>query len=190
MWLLDFSKYPEICQSTQMKLLVQNLKTVVKTSTWIRRSIIPNWHAWVAKNEDFHDCYQIVLIILLFVIWKTQTAQLFKSLAFVLWAIMRSSDEICLSAACLLVFLSYHALSSWWPCLHVEITKTKNFLAFKLSDAVFIMPINVKMQTFFGILTLMSMKHALLSWAVESGKSFITFRTGLKVINFFHAQLS
>ena len=80
---------------------------------------MPDWHAWVTKKEYFHVWYQIVLIILLSVIWNTQTAQVSKSLAFVLWAIMRSSDEICLSAACLLGVLSCHDLYDWRPCLHV-----------------------------------------------------------------------
>ena len=49
----------------------------------------------------------------------------------------------------------------------------KKFLALSLSDVVFIMLINVKMWTIFGILTLMSRMNLLLSW-VEHGKSLIT----------------
>ena len=47
------------------------------------------------------------------------------------------------------------------------------FFAFKLSDVVFIMLINVKMPTPVGILTFMSMKMFMLSW-IEHEKSFIS----------------
>ena len=47
------------------------------------------------------------------------------------------------------------------------------FLAFKLSDIVFIMLINVKMPTIVGILTFISIINFMLSW-VEHEKSFIT----------------
>ena len=40
---------------------------------------------------------------------------------------------------------------------------SKNNLAFKLSDVVFIMLINVKMSTIVGILTFMSMINCMLS---------------------------
>ena len=46
-------------------------------------------------------------------------------------------------------------------------------LALSLSDAVFIMLINVKMSTIVGILTFMSRINFVLS-QVEHGKSFIT----------------
>ena len=41
-------------------------------------------------------------------------------------------------------------------CIRTKCCKNKDFLAFKLSDAVFIMLINVKMPTIVGILTFMS----------------------------------
>ena len=41
--------------------------------------------------------------------------------------------------------------------------KIKTFLAFKLSNVVFIMLINVKMPTFVGILTFMSIINFMLS---------------------------
>ena len=44
-----------------------------------------------------------------------------------------------------------------------KLLKIKNFLAFKLSDAVFIMLINVKMPTIVGILTFISMINFMLS---------------------------
>ena len=47
------------------------------------------------------------------------------------------------------------------------------FLAFKLSDVVFILLINFKMPTIVGILTFMSRINFKLSW-VEHEKSFIT----------------
>ena len=40
--------------------------------------------------------------------------------------------------------------------IKTKIPKNKEFLAFNLSDVVFIMLINVKMPTIFGILTFMS----------------------------------
>ena len=48
----------------------------------------------------------------------------------------------------------------------------KIFLAFKLSDVVSIMLINVKMSTIGGILTFMSMINFVFIW-VEHEKSFI-----------------
>ena len=48
----------------------------------------------------------------------------------------------------------------------------KKFIALRLSDVVFIMLINVKMQTIVGILTFMSRINIMLSW-VKHGKSFI-----------------
>ena len=53
----------------------------------------------------------------------------------------------------------------------------KKLLASSLSDVVFIMLINVKMPTIFGILTFMSRINFVLSW-VEHGKSFITSGPG------------
>ena len=50
-----------------------------------------------------------------------------------------------------------------------------DFLAFKLSDVVFIVLLNVKMPTIVGILTFMSRKNFVPS-CVEHGKSFITSR--------------
>ena len=49
----------------------------------------------------------------------------------------------------------------------------KKFLALSLSDVVFIMLVNVKMQTIVGILTFMSRINFVLS-GVEHGKSLIT----------------
>ena len=51
----------------------------------------------------------------------------------------------------------------------------KKFLALSLSDVEFIMLINVKMPTVFGILKFMSKINFVLS-LVEHGKSFITSR--------------
>ena len=51
----------------------------------------------------------------------------------------------------------------------------KKFLALSLSAVVFIMLINVKMPTIFGILTFMSRIDFVLS-RVEHEKSFITSR--------------
>ena len=45
-----------------------------------------------------------------------------------------------------------------------KMLKNDTFLAFKLSDVVFIMFINVKMPTVVGILTSMSMIIFILSW--------------------------
>ena len=47
------------------------------------------------------------------------------------------------------------------------------FLAFKLTDVVFILLMNVKMPTIVGILTFMSRINFVLSW-VEHEKSFTT----------------
>ena len=49
----------------------------------------------------------------------------------------------------------------------------KKFLALSVSGVVFIMLINVKMPTIFGILTFMSRINFVPSW-VEHEKSFIT----------------
>ena len=65
--------------------------------------------------------------------------------------------------------LSMNFNCSW----KIKCWKIKNFLAFKLSDVVFITLINVKMPTFVGILTFMSVIHFMLSW-VEHEKSLIT----------------
>ena len=51
------------------------------------------------------------------------------------------------------------------------------FLALNLSDVVFIMLINVKMPTIFGILTFLSRIRFVLS-LVEHEKSFITLGPG------------
>ena len=53
----------------------------------------------------------------------------------------------------------------------------KKFLAFSLSDVVFVMLINVKMPTIVGILTFMNMTNFVLSW-VEHEKSFMTLGPG------------
>ena len=53
----------------------------------------------------------------------------------------------------------------------------KKFFAFSHSDVVFIVLINVKMQTVVGILSFMSRLNFVLSW-VEHEKSFITSRPG------------
>ena len=58
-----------------------------------------------------------------------------------------------------------------------ETLNKKTVLAFKLSDVVFIMLINVKMSTFVGILTFMGMISFILS-LVEHGKSYITSGAG------------
>ena len=57
--------------------------------------------------------------------------------------------------------------------LFIKNWKIMTFLAFKLSDVIFIMLINFKMPTIVGILTYMSMINFMLSW-VEHEKSFIT----------------
>ena len=46
-------------------------------------------------------------------------------------------------------------------------------LAFKRSDGVFIMLINVKVPTIVGILTIMSIINVLFSWAEHEKESFI-----------------
>ena len=67
-----------------------------------------------------------------------------------------------------------------------QLLKTKmlkhRLLAFKLSDAVYIMLINVKMSTFVGILTLMSMLNLMLN-LVEHEKSLITLGNKLRTKN-------
>ena len=55
--------------------------------------------------------------------------------------------------------------------IKTNMLKMKTFLAFKLSDVVFSMLINVKMPTLVGILTFMNM---IISCSVENEKSFIT----------------
>ena len=57
--------------------------------------------------------------------------------------------------------------------IRIIMLKREIIPAFKFSDLVFIMLINVKMPTIVGILTFMSMIHFLLS-CVEHEKSFIT----------------
>ena len=58
----------------------------------------------------------------------------------------------------------------------------KKFLAFSLSDVVFIRLINVKMPTIVGILTFMSSINSILSW-VEHEKSFITSGPDARILN-------
>ena len=55
----------------------------------------------------------------------------------------------------------------------------KKFLALSLSDVVFFMPVNVKMQTIVGILTFMSRINFVLS-SVEHEKSSITSWPGIQ----------
>ena len=57
--------------------------------------------------------------------------------------------------------------------IKTNLLKNKLFFAFKLSDVVFIMLINVKMPTIVGILTFMSKINFMLSSFVHE-KSFIT----------------
>ena len=57
--------------------------------------------------------------------------------------------------------------------LKSKMLKLETFLAFRRSDVVFIMPIKIKLQAVFGILTILSMTKLMLS-SVERGKSFIT----------------
>ena len=47
--------------------------------------------------------------------------------------------------------------------IETKMLKIKTFIASKLSNAVFIMLINVKMPTIIGILTLMSIRNCVLS---------------------------
>ena len=47
--------------------------------------------------------------------------------------------------------------------IKTKLLKNKDFIAFKLSDGVFIMQKNVKMPTIVGILTFMSMINFMLS---------------------------
>ena len=63
------------------------------------------------------------------------------------------------------------------------IVKNKTFLAFKHSDVVFIMLVNVKMPTVVGILTFMSMIKVMLS-CVEHEKSPLTSGPGYIVTYF------
>ena len=51
------------------------------------------------------------------------------------------------------------------------------FIALSLSDVVFIMLINVKMPTFVGILTFMSMINGMFNWA-EHEERFVTSGPG------------
>ena len=61
------------------------------------------------------------------------------------------------------LFLSSTQLSMEFQLLiKSKMLKNKDFLAFKLSDVVFIMLIDVKMPTIVGILTFMSMIHLML----------------------------
>ena len=62
----------------------------------------------------------------------------------------------------------------------------KKFLASSLSDAAFIMLLNVKMPTIVGILTFMSRINFVIS-RFEHEESFITLRPGL-VINYLDAS--
>ena len=57
--------------------------------------------------------------------------------------------------------------------VNVKMLKNRDFLAFKLSNVVFIMQINVKMPTIVGILTFISMIIFMLTY-IEHDKSFIT----------------
>ena len=65
-----------------------------------------------------------------------------------------------------------------WTAHKHENPENKYFLAFKLSDVVFVMLVNVKMptNTNVGILTLMSMMNFMFSWVAQ--KSFITLGQG------------
>ena len=57
--------------------------------------------------------------------------------------------------------------------LLIKIEMVKNrLLAFKLSDVVFIMLINVKMSTIVGILTFLSMTNFIFSWVEHEKKLF------------------
>ena len=72
-----------------------------------------------------------------------------------------------------------------------KMLKNEDFLAFKLSDIVFIMQINVKMPTIVGILTLMSMVNFMFSGVgVEHEKRFITWGPGGILLNcyLFHTN--
>ena len=66
--------------------------------------------------------------------------------------------------------------------LKTKMLKNKDSLAFNLSGVVFIILINVKMQTIVDILTFMSMINFMLCW-VEHEKN-ITSRPGLLVLTF------
>ena len=50
--------------------------------------------------------------------------------------------------------------------------KIQTFLAFKLSDVVFVMLVNVKMPTFVGILTFMSMINFMFGWVEDEIKFY------------------
>ena len=56
--------------------------------------------------------------------------------------------------------------------IKTKLLKNIDFLAFKFSDVLFIMLINVKMPTIDGIFTFMNMINFMLSWG-EHEKSFI-----------------
>ena len=61
-----------------------------------------------------------------------------------------------------------------------KILKINIFLAFNLSNTVFIKPVNVKMPTIVGILTSMDMINYMFR-QIEHEKSFITSKPGLHV---------
>ena len=63
----------------------------------------------------------------------------------------------------------------------------KKYLAFSLSDVVFIKLINVKMPTFVGILTFMSRINIVLNWVEH--KKFYNLGASKIILN-MHAQLS
>ena len=69
-------------------------------------------------------------------------------------------------------YKTFFMLKSTEHKISTKMLKNKDFLAFKLSDVVFIMLIIVKMPTIVGILIFMSMISFMLSW-VEYEKSFI-----------------
>ena len=60
--------------------------------------------------------------------------------------------------------------------MKTNMVKIKTSIAFKFSDGVFVMLTNVKMQTFVGILTFMSMINFMFS-RVEHGKKFYNLET-------------
>ena len=63
----------------------------------------------------------------------------------------------------------------------------KNLLAFKFSDGVFIMLINVKMPTLVGILTLISMINLILG-SVEHEKKFYNLKGRLRIKSVLEAH--
>ena len=89
---------------------------------------------------------------------------------FNLLLILSSSDKACIFLSwpgleVIKLFLCSTQLSMKFQLLikSTMLKKKKNFLAFKLSGIVFIMPINVKMPTIVGILTFMSKINFMLS---------------------------